>query len=212
MYSRGSERRKDQRPIGFGNRPKKGREMTTETILLVEDDENDAFFLERAIRKIGMLNPVQNARDGQEAINYLRGIGKFSRRAEFPLPGLILLDLKLPFVMGLDVLKWIRQNPELSSIVIILSSSADEADIASAYRLGANAYLVKPSEVGKLEVMVSAINNFWLLQNTAPPNCGVRCTPDSMGNHRNRSFATSEASSLPGRPAGAFETVCRADL
>src|SRR2546421_13060893 len=102
--------------------------MTTETILLVEDDENDAFFLERAMQKIGMLNPVQNARDGQEAINYLRGIGKFNRRAEFPLPGLILLDLKLPFVMGLDVLKWIRQNPELSPIVVILSSSPDETD------------------------------------------------------------------------------------
>lgn len=186
--------------------------MTTETILLVEDDENDAFFLERAMQKIGMLNPMQHARDGQEAINYLRGIGKFSRRAEFPLPGLILLDLKLPFVMGLDVLKWIRQNPELSPIVVILSSSADETDIASAYRLGANAYLVKPSEVGKLEAMVRAINDFWLRQNTTLPNRGVRREPDSLGNQRNRSFTTTEASSLPGRPARAFQTVCHADL
>src|SRR5579864_1791287 len=100
--------------------------MTTETILLVEDDENDAFFLKRAIHKIGMVNPVLCARDGQEAINYLRGEGKFGQRGDFPLPGLILLDLKLPLVMGLDVLKWIRQNPELSPIVVILSSSADE--------------------------------------------------------------------------------------
>jgi CheY-like chemotaxis protein len=182
--------------------------MTTETILLVEDDENDAFFLERAIQKIGMLNPLQHARDGQEAINYLSGIGKFSQRADFPLPGLILLDLKLPFVMGLDVLKWIRENPELSPIVVILSSSADQTDLASAYRLGANAYLVKPSEAGKLEVMVRAINDFWLLQNTAPPNCMRRCDPDSMGNHRNRSFVTNEAPSWSGHPTRA----CYADL
>jgi CheY-like chemotaxis protein len=194
------------------NHTKKGLIMTAHTILIVEDDENDAFFFQRAIRKIGMLNPLHNARDGQEAIDYLKGAGKFARRAEFPLPGLILLDLKLPFVMGLEVLKWIRQSSELSPIVIILSSSADEADIASAYRLGANAYLVKPSEAGKLEVMVRAINDFWLLQNTAPPNCGVRCAPDSMGNHRNRSFATSESASLSGRPARSCAMVSQVDL
>lgn len=186
--------------------------MTTETILLVEDDENDAFFLERAIKKSGMLNPLRNARDGQEAIDYLRGAGKFSRRADFPLPGLILLDLKLPFVMGLDVLKWIRQNPELSPIVVVLSSSADETDIASAYRLGANAYLVKPSEVSKLEGMVRAINDFWLLQNTPPPNSGVSRAPYSIENHRNRSFAATEASSISGQAAWACEAVCHADL
>jgi DNA-binding response OmpR family regulator len=186
--------------------------MTADTILIVEDDENDAFFFQRTLRKIGMLNPLHNARDGQEAIDYLKGTGKFARRAEFPLPGLILLDLKLPFVMGLDVLKWIRQSSELSPIVIILSSSADERDIASAYRLGANAYLVKPSEAGKLEVMVRALNEFWLLQNTAPPNCGVTCAPDSMGNHQNRSFATTESASLSSRPARSCATVCQADL
>src|SRR5690242_9183473 len=186
--------------------------MTTETILLVEDDENDAFFLERAIRKVGMMNPVHNARDGQEAINYLKGTGKFSRRADFPLPGLILLDLKLPFIMGLDVLKWIRQNPELSPIVVILSSSADETDIASAYRLGANAYLVKPSEVSKLEGMVKAINDFWLIQNTPPPNSGVRRDAHSTGNHRNQVFAASEAPFLLGRAGRGRATVGHADL
>src|SRR4029077_18910272 len=102
--------------------------MTTKTILLIEDDDNDAFFVRRAMKKTGMINPIQVARDGQEAIDYLQGVGKFAQGEHFPLPGLILLDLKLPFVMGLDVLKWIRQQLDLSPIVIILSSSAEEKD------------------------------------------------------------------------------------
>ncbi|HZR18927.1 MAG TPA: response regulator [Verrucomicrobiae bacterium] len=183
--------------------------MTTNTILLVEDDENDAFFLERAMHKIGMANPVQNARDGQEAIDYLKGTGKFGRRAEFPLPGLILLDLKLPLVMGLDVLKWIRQNPELSPIVVILSSSADESDIASAYRLGANAYLVKPSEVSKLEGMVRSINDFWLLQNTPPPNRKPQSASFSRRNQRDYASPEYDLSRATGSRTATF---CQTDL
>ena len=140
--------------------------MITKPILLVEDDENDVFFFQRAMSKAGMTNPVQVAGDGQEAIDYLRGAGKFADRSKFPLPELILLDLKLPFVMGLDVLRWIREQSELVPIVIILSSSREEDDIAAAYKLGANAYLVKPVEVNKLGEMAKAINDFWLAQNT----------------------------------------------
>jgi DNA-binding response OmpR family regulator len=81
----------------------------------------------------------------------------------------VLLDLKLPYVMGLDVLKWIRQQPELPVIVVILSSSKDEEDIATAYRLGANGFLVKPPDVGKLLDMAKSIKDFWLTQNTPPP-------------------------------------------
>jgi DNA-binding response OmpR family regulator len=143
--------------------------MTTQPILLVEDDENDVFFFKRAMSKAGMNHPLQVARDGEEAINYLQGGGKFARRAEFPLPGLVLLDLKLPFVMGLDVLRWIRQQPHLVPIVIILSSSREEADIAEAYSLGANAYLVKPAQASELGEMVRAVSDFWLKQNMPPP-------------------------------------------
>jgi two-component system response regulator len=143
--------------------------MITKPILLVEDDENDVFFFQRAASKAGIANPVQVARDGQEALDYLQGAGKFAERAKFPLPCLILLDLKLPFVMGLDVLKWIRQQPSLAPIVLILSSSRVEADVATAYRLGAQGYLVKPAETGKLCETVKAINDFWLTQNTPPP-------------------------------------------
>lgn len=85
----------------------------TKLILLVEDDENDVFFFQRAMNSAGMLNPIQVANDGQTAIGYLQGTGKFADRATFPLPGLIFLDLKLSFVTGLDVLKWIHQQAGL---------------------------------------------------------------------------------------------------
>jgi CheY-like chemotaxis protein len=127
------------------------------------------FFLEHAMEKVGVANPIQVASDGQQAIDYLRGAGKFADREKFPLPCLILLDLKLPHVMGLDVLKWIRQQPGPALVVIVLSASAEIGDIAAAYRLGANAFLTKPSESGRLEGMVKAIKDFWLTNNTLPP-------------------------------------------
>jgi DNA-binding response OmpR family regulator len=138
------------------------------TILLVEDDENDVFFLQEAMKKAGVLSSIQVASDGQQAIDYLKGAGKFANREEFPLPGLVILDLKLPYVMGLDVLKWIRQQPQAATIVIILSSSRDEAGIAAAYRLGANGYLVKPPELSKLLDMAKSIKDYWLTHNTPP--------------------------------------------
>lgn len=152
--------------------------MSPQPILLVEDDENDVFFFQRAMRKAGMTHPLQVARDGQEAINYLEGGGKFACRAEFPLPVLILLDLKLPLVMGLDVLRWIRQQPSLTPIVVILSSSRAEADVAEAYRLGANAYLVKPSQTNELGDMVRAVSDFWLKHNTPPPSSRMEREPE----------------------------------
>src|SRR5579859_7677928 len=158
--------------------------MTNNTILLVEDDDNDVFFFQHALNKAGTTTALQVARDGQEAIDYLRGAGKFAERAKFPQPGLILLDLKLPFVMGLDVLKWIRQQSDLSPIVLILSSSRQEEDVAAAYRLGANAYLVKPADMGRLEVMVRAINDFWLMQNTPPSRSRAARDPQTQANVR----------------------------
>lgn len=138
------------------------------TILQVEDDPNDVFFLKHAMKNVGMTNPMQVVSDGQEAINYLSGAGKFVDREKYPLPGLILLDLKLPFVMGLDVLKWIRDQPNLVPVVIILTASAEDEDIASAYHLGANAFLTKPSEASKLQDIVKAIKDFWLTHNSLP--------------------------------------------
>ena len=120
------------------------------------------------MKKARIANPIHHASDGQQAIDYLQGTGKFADREQFPLPGLVLLDLKLPYVMGLEVLRWIRQQPRTPPIVIVLTASAENADIAEAYRLGANAFLVKPSEASKLEDIVKAIKDFWLTHNTLP--------------------------------------------
>jgi CheY-like chemotaxis protein len=138
------------------------------TILQVEDDPNDVFLFQHAMKKAGVMNPVQVATDGQQAIDYLQGAGKFADRAKYPFPCLVLLDLKLPYVMGLDVLKWIRQQPGPALTVLMLTASGEESDILSAYRLGANGFLTKPSEAAKLHDMVKAIRDFWLTHNTLP--------------------------------------------
>jgi CheY-like chemotaxis protein len=139
-------------------------------ILVVEDDENDLMFLKMAMKNAGVTNPIQVARDGQEVLDYFQGNGKFADRAEFPLPYLVLLDLKLPYVMGLDVLTWIREQPQFkSTIVIVLTSSRYIGDIGKAYQLGANAYLVKPADLNALEGMMRTFKDFWLVQNTPPP-------------------------------------------
>ena len=140
------------------------------TILQADDDANDIFLLQHAMRKVGVANPVQVVSDGWQAIDYLKGAGKFADRETFPFPALLLMDLKLPYVMGLDVLRWIRTRPRMPLMVVMLTASADEGDITEAYRLGANAFLTKPSEASKLEDMVKAIKAFWLMHNTLPPD------------------------------------------
>jgi CheY-like chemotaxis protein len=139
-----------------------------QTILQVEDDPNDVFLLRHAMKKAGVANPIQVANDGREAIDYLQGAGKFADREQFPLPCLVLLDLKLPYVMGLDVLKWIRQESRMALVVVLLTASGEDPDISAAYRLGANGFLIKPSEASKFQDMVRAIRDFWLIHNTLP--------------------------------------------
>src|SRR5438034_7084790 len=138
----------------------------TRTILLVEDEPNDVFFMQQAMKKAGVVNPIHVASDGQQAIDYFKGAGKFANRAEFPLPCLVLLDLKLPYVMGLDVLRWIRKPPGMALPVVMLTASGQDADIATAYRLGASAFVTKSSEASKFEDMVKALMDFWLTHNT----------------------------------------------
>ena len=114
-------------------------------ILLAEDDPNDVFFMQRALAKAGVNILLQVVKDGQEALDYLAGAGNYNDRVEFPLPSLILLDLKMPFVNGFDVLAWIRSQPALKDLpVVILTSSAEERDRQRATELGAMAYCIKP--------------------------------------------------------------------
>jgi CheY-like chemotaxis protein len=136
------------------------------TILLVEDNADDVFFMQRALKSAGVENPVQVAADGQEALDYLAGEGQFANRDKFELPCVILLDLKLPRKTGHEVLRWLREQPRFGSIVVIaLTTSREPKDIQDAYRLGANAYLVKPTSPTQLTEMMTAFRQFWLQYN-----------------------------------------------
>jgi CheY-like chemotaxis protein len=140
-------------------------------ILLVEDSEDDVFFMKRALKAAGVENPLHVARDGQEAIDYLSGAGDFSDRSIHPLPSLILLDLKLPYQSGLEVLKWMREQPQNDwPFVIVLTSSREPNDLKMAYQFGAKSYLVKPSSADTLSEMVQAFKHYWLNFNQFPQN------------------------------------------
>jgi len=138
-------------------------------ILLVEDRDDDVFLVRRAFEKAGLSNPFQVAHDGEEAIAYLSGEGKFSNRSEFPLPWLVLLDLKMPKVDGFEVLRWIRSQPSLSRlIVLVLTSSEYMKDVDEAYKLGANSFLVKPLDFENAVQMGELIRRYWIGFNRFP--------------------------------------------
>lgn len=140
------------------------------TVLLVEDDPNDILLIQRAFRKANLTNiSMQVIQDGDAAIDYLDGAGDYTDRDRYPFPVLILLDLKLPRRSGLEVLGWLRQQPELRRLpVIILTSSQENTDVNRAYDLGANSYLVKPLGLNALVDIVTTINMYWLLLNESP--------------------------------------------
>src|SRR5437773_1472345 len=141
-----------------------------ETLLIVEDEENDVFFLKDALRKAGILNPIQVVDDGRRALDYLSGSGKFADREAYPLPAVIFLDLKLPQINGLAVLEWIHEQLSLPPmVVVVLTASSLDEDIECAYRLGANSYVVKPSSREKLVSIVKDFGNWWFKHNEPPP-------------------------------------------
>jgi CheY-like chemotaxis protein len=139
------------------------------TILLVEDNANDVLLIERAIRKAKLANPIQVATNGEEAIAYLAGDPPYADRHRFPLPILILLDLKLPRKSGLEVLEWLRGCPQLRRInVVVLTSSRESSDVNRAYDLGVNSYLVKPVSPDRLLEMMRTVGDYWLVLNERP--------------------------------------------
>jgi len=143
----------------------------TRNILLVEDDENDVFFFKRAMKLAGWTDPLQVVPDGQKALDYLQGTGQFSQRDEFPLPVLVLLDLKLPYLNGLEVLKWIREDSNHKQLAVVMfTSSKEEVDIERACHFGANAYVVKPAGADELLELVKAIWTFWIKYNQFCPH------------------------------------------
>jgi CheY-like chemotaxis protein len=138
-------------------------------ILLAEDNEVDVLLTRRAFAKAGLLNPLHVVPDGQEAIAYLCGAGKYSNRAEYPLPVLMLLDLKMPKKNGLEVLQWVREQPGLRALrVIVLTTSDLFLDVNRAYQLGANSYLVKPIEFDHFVRISETLKGYWLWMSKAP--------------------------------------------
>src|SRR6266700_5250258 len=138
-------------------------------ILLAEDDPNDVLLIQRAFQRSLVANPLQVVRDGEEALAYLSGQGLFADRERHPLPVLMLMDLKMPRKSGLEVLEWVRQQPGLKRLpIIVLTSSNQSPDINRAYELGANSYLVKPAGFDSLLELVKSLDMYWLVLNEKP--------------------------------------------
>ena len=138
-------------------------------ILLAEDDPNDVLLIQRAFHRTLVANPVQVVRDGEEVLAYLKGEDPFSDRERHPLPVLMLMDLKMPRKTGLEVLEWVRQQPGLKRLpIIVLTSSNQSPDINRAYELGANSYLVKPAGFDSLLELVKNLDVYWLILNEKP--------------------------------------------
>jgi CheY-like chemotaxis protein len=132
------------------------------TILLVDDDENDVLLVKMAFQKNKILNPVHWAKDGLEAVAYLNGEGAYANRTLHPFPEVMILDLKMPRMNGLELLSWIREHPQYRVIpTIIMSASRLDTDIEKAYGLGANTYMIKPSSLDELAKMVKAAHEYW---------------------------------------------------
>jgi CheY-like chemotaxis protein len=123
----------------------------TGSVLYAEDDENDAYFMRRAFAKAGLPHSLHVVSDGRAALDYLDGRDGYADRALHPLPSLVLLDVKLPYLTGLDVLRWIRERRAFDNVpVVMLTSSNQERDLRAAFRNGANGYLLKPSNADEL--------------------------------------------------------------
>jgi two-component system, response regulator len=145
--------------------------ITHRTILLVEDNPDDEELTLRALQRNNISNEVMVVRDGQEAVDWLEGTGPHSGRDPADIPALILLDLKLPKIDGLDVLRRLRGNPRTALVpVVILTSSKEERDRASGYQSGANSYVQKPVDFTAFVDAVRQLGMYWLMLNEPPPN------------------------------------------
>lgn len=140
--------------------------MPPPPVLYAEDEDNDAFLMQRAFAKAGVINPLHVVIDGTSAIQYLAGRAPYSDRSIHPLPCLLLLDLNLPRQSGLEVLKWVRDQTCFCDLpILILTSSSQDRDIGAAYELGANGYLVKPANSDRLIELVTGFRDVCLVPN-----------------------------------------------
>ena len=144
--------------------------MKIRPVLLVEDDDNDVLFLRTAWKKASVPNSLAVVTDGEKALDYLAGAGQYLDREAHPYPCLLLLDLNLPRKTGFEVLRWILDHSEHKTLpVVVLTSSSAESDAVRAYQLGANSYVIKPSNPDRLLDFINLIKSYWLGWNFAPP-------------------------------------------
>jgi CheY-like chemotaxis protein len=138
-------------------------------VLLVEDNDDEVELVRRAFTRGNVVNPLQVVRSGEEALEYLMGVGRYANRAEYPLPELMLLDLKLPGMNGFQVLQWLRQQESLRTLrVVVLTASDALTDATQAYQLGANSFLVKPVDFNEFVNITNAIQGYWLWTSRSP--------------------------------------------
>jgi CheY-like chemotaxis protein len=133
-------------------------QLQPKTVLVVEDERSDLFSLKRAFRQLGSEFVLQVVETGQEALRYLEGKEPYSDRSQYPLPVLLILDLRLPGMSGLDLLKWIRQQPVFKDLPIIALTAYGNRDLPRAYELGLDFYLLKPAEAKSLADVLQALN------------------------------------------------------
>jgi CheY-like chemotaxis protein len=132
-------------------------------ILLAEDDENDIALMQRAFKRASIPNPLSIVRNGQEAVDYLSGKGPYAERSKHPMPRLLLLDLKMPWMDGFDVLAWLRTQPQFNALpVVVLTSSKLQTDIDKSRELGVYDYRVKPQSFDDLVRLLDDVRGCWL--------------------------------------------------
>jgi CheY-like chemotaxis protein len=140
------------------------------SILIADDDAQDTLLIRMAVQRAGLALRLESVADGEQAIDYLMGREGYSDRKTHPLPSMMLLDLKMPRLSGFDVLDFVRQQPGLRQLpIIIFSSSDDPKDVRRAYDAGANSYLCKPHSNGDLAALLKALEDYWCKFNHFPP-------------------------------------------
>jgi CheY-like chemotaxis protein len=142
--------------------------MSADTILIVEDNDDDVALIRRAFKQCKISNDLKFVADGQSAMDYFAGEGEYADRSAFPFPILVLLDLKLPRKSGLEVLEWMKHRFLKRLPVVVLTSSKENKDVNRAYDLGVNSYLIKPVEFADLRTIVEQVHLYWILTNVGP--------------------------------------------
>lgn len=148
------------------------RDGAMKTLLLVEDSDDDLFLMKRSFERAEVPFNLQIVKDGDQAVDYLSGVEAYADRFTYPLPSLVLLDVKLPRRNGFEVLQWIRSQPDFTCLPVVMLTNSDEPiDIQKAYRIGANSYLVKPLNYEQLEKTLPLLMDYWMTANVSPFSC-----------------------------------------